>query len=59
MNIKMQSVNLSKTNKCLCSICLSKVLDPIKLNCNHVFCHKCIYDWYCACNSKKIQMTLI
>ena len=37
----------------LCSICLNAIKDPIRLNCNHTFCHQCIYNWYCECNSKK------
>ena len=33
-------------NNNTCSICLSSIINPIKLkNCNHVFCNHCILEW--------------
>ena len=36
-----------------CGICLNIMIDSIKLNCNHYFCHICIKKWYITCNENR------
>lgn len=35
----------SPTEEYICSICWNLYYNPIKLDCDHIFCHHCIFFW--------------
>uniref|UniRef100_A0A158R4X2 RING-type domain-containing protein n=1 Tax=Syphacia muris TaxID=451379 RepID=A0A158R4X2_9BILA len=42
-----------------CIICISSFKSPVKLNCNHIFCRKCIETWFSQHNTCPICRAII
>jgi len=41
-------INFLDANDCTCTICSSAFMDPVRLDCGHGFCRKCILGWHDA-----------
>ena len=44
------------TTDTICSVCMEQPIEPVSLNCEHIFCKSCIYRWMFTQNEPTCPM---